>query len=147
MLAVVQRVSRANVRVKENIVGEIDGGLVILLGIEKGDDEKDATSLAHKISKLRMFNDDNDKMNLSILDVNGAALVISQFTLCADTKKGRRPNFLNAESPDLSNNLYELFKTLLIKNGIQVQSGEFGAMMDVQLVNNGPVTFILNSNT
>ena len=147
MLAVVQRVSRANVRVKENIVGEIDGGLVFLLGIEKGDDEKDATSLAHKISKLRMFNDDNDKMNLSILDVNGAALVISQFTLCADTKKGRRPSFLNAESPDLSNNLYELFKTLLIKNGIQVQSGEFGAMMDVQLVNNGPVTFILNSNT
>ena len=147
MLAVVQRVSKANVRVKENIVGEIDGGLVILLGIEKGDDEKDATSLAHKISKLRMFNDDNDKMNLSILDVNGAALVISQFTLCADTKKGRRPSFLNAESPDLSNNLYELFKTLLIKNGIQVQSGEFGAMMDVQLVNNGPVTFILNSNT
>lgn len=147
MLAVVQRVSRANVRVKENIVGEIDGGLVILLGIEKGDDEKDATSLAHKISKLRMFNDDNDKMNLSILDVNGAALVISQFTLCADTKKGRRPSFLNAESPDLSNNLYELFKALLSKNGIQVQSGEFGAMMDVQLVNNGPVTFILNSNT
>ena len=147
MLAVVQRVSRANVRVKENIVGEIDGGLVILLGIEKGDDEKDATSLAHKISKLRMFNDDNDKMNLSILDVNGAALVISQFTLCADTKKGRRPSFLNAESPDLSNNLYELFKTLLINNGVQVQSGEFGAMMDVQLVNNGPVTFILNSNT
>ena len=147
MLAVVQRVSRANVRVNENIVGEIDGGLVILLGIEKGDDEKDATSLAHKISKLRMFNDDNDKMNLSILDVNGAALVISQFTLCADTKKGRRPSFLNAESPDLSNNLYELFKTLLIKNGVQVQSGEFGAMMDVQLVNNGPVTFILNSNT
>ena len=147
MLAVVQRVSRANVRVKENIVGEIDGGLVILLGIEKGDDEKDATSLAHKISKLRMFNDDNDKMNLSILDVNGAALVISQFTLCADTKKGRRPSFLNAESPNLSNNLYELFKALLSKNGIQVQSGEFGAMMDVQLVNNGPVTFILNSNT
>lgn len=147
MLAVVQRVSRANVRIKENIVGEIDGGLVILLGIEKGDDEKDATSLAHKISKLRMFNDDNDKMNLSILDVNGAALVISQFTLCADTKKGRRPSFLNAESPDLSNNLYELFKALLSKNGIQVQSGEFGAMMDVQLVNNGPVTFILNSNT
>ena len=147
MLAVVQRVSKANVRVKENIVGEIDGGLVILLGIEKGDDEKDATSLAHKISELRMFNDDNDKMNLSILDVNGAALVISQFTLCADTKKGRRPSFLNAESPDLSNNLYELFKALLSKNGIQVQSGEFGAMMDVQLVNNGPVTFILNSNT
>jgi len=147
MLAVVQRVSRANVRIKENIVGKIDGGLVILLGIEKGDDEKDATSLAHKISKLRMFNDDNDKMNLSILDVNGAALVISQFTLCADTKKGRRPSFLNAESPDLSNNLYELFKALLSKNGIQVQSGEFGAMMDVQLVNNGPVTFILNSNT
>ena len=147
MLAVVQRVSRANVRIKENIVGKIDGGLVILLGIEKGDDEKDATSLAHKISGLRMFNDDNDKMNLSILDVNGAALVISQFTLCADTKKGRRPSFLNAESPDLSNNLYELFKALLSKNGIQVQSGEFGAMMDVQLVNNGPVTFILNSNT
>ena len=147
MLAVVQRVSRANVRIKENIVGKIDGGLVILLGIEKGDDEKDARSLAHKISGLRMFNDDNDKMNLSILDVNGAALVISQFTLCADTKKGRRPSFLNAESPNLSNNLYELFKTLLIKNGLQVQSGEFGAMMDVQLVNNGPVTFILNSNT
>ena len=147
MIAVVQRVSSANVRVKENIVGEIDEGLVVLLGIEKGDDEKDSRILAQKISRLRMFNDVNDKMNLSIQDVNGAALVVSQFTLCADTKKGRRPSFINAESPDSSNYLYELFKTSLIENGIQVQSGEFGSMMDVQLINNGPVTFIMDSNT
>ena len=145
MIAVVQRVSEANVKVNDSVIGKIDHGLVILLGIKKGDIEKDVESLAQKISTLRIFNDDNDKMNLSITDVDGSALVISQFTLCADTKKGRRPSFVHAEAPDLSNKLYERFKTSLTEYGVSVQSGEFGAMMDVDLINNGPVTFILDS--
>ena len=147
MIAVVQRVSEANVKVNDSVIGKIDHGLVILLGIKKGDIEKDVESLAQKISTLRIFNDENDKMNLSITDIGGSALVISQFTLCADTRKGRRPSFVDAEAPDLSNKLYERFNTSLTQYGVSVQSGEFGAMMDVQLVNNGPVTFILNSNT
>ena len=145
MIAVVQRVSEANVKVNDSVIGKIDHGLVILLGIKKGDIEKDVESLAQKISTLRIFNDDNDKMNLSITDIGGSALVISQFTLCADTRKGRRPSFVDAETPDLSNKLYERFKTSLTKYGVSVQSGEFGAMMDVDLINNGPVTFILDS--
>ena len=145
MIAVVQRVSEANVKVNDSVIGKIDHGLVILLGIKKGDIEKDVESLAQKISTLRIFNDDNDKMNLSITDIGGSALVISQFTLCADTRKGRRPSFVDAEAPDLGNKLYERFKTSLTKYGVSVQSGEFGAMMDVDLINNGPVTFILDS--
>ncbi len=145
MIAVVQRVSEANVKVNDSVLGKIDHGLVILLGIKKGDIEKDVESLAQKISTLRIFNDDNDKMNLSITDIGGSALVISQFTLCADTRKGRRPSFVHAEASDLSNKLYERFKASLTKYGVSVQSGEFGAMMDVDLINNGPVTFILDS--
>ena len=145
MIAVIQRCSRGKVTVSEKVVGEIDNGLVILLGVQKGDTEKDANFLVNKISGLRIFSDENDKMNLSIKDVNGSALVISQFTLCGDTKKGRRPSFIKAATPDDGNRLYEYFMSEMKKSGVPIESGEFGAMMDVELVNNGPVTFVLNS--
>ena len=145
MIAVIQRCSRGKVTVSEKVVGEIDNGLVILLGVQKGDTEKDAGFLVNKISGLRIFSDENDKMNLSIKDVNGSALVISQFTLCGDTKKGRRPSFIKAATPDDGNRLYEYFMLEMKKGGVPIESGEFGAMMDVELVNDGPVTFVLNS--
>jgi len=145
MIAVIQRCSRGKVTVSERVVGEIDNGLVILLGVQKGDTEKDADFLVNKICGLRIFNDENDKMNLSIKDVNGSALVISQFTLCGITKKGRRPSFVNAALPDDGNRLYEYFMSEMQKRGVPIESGEFGAMMDVELVNDGPVTFVLNS--
>ena len=145
MIAVIQRCSRGKVTVSEKVVGEIDNGLVILLGVQKGDTENDADFLVNKISGLRIFSDENDKMNLSIKDVNGSALVISQFTLCGDTKKGRRPSFIKAATPDDGNRLYEYFMLEMKKGGVPIESGEFGAMMDVELVNDGPVTFVLNS--
>ena len=145
MIAVIQRCSRGKVTVSEKVVGEIDNGLVILLGVQKGDTEKDANFLVNKISGLRIFSDESDKMNLSIKDVDGSALVISQFTLCGDLKKGRRPSFVNAAPPEDGNRLYEYFMAELNQSGVQVQSGEFGARMNVELVNDGPVTFVLNS--
>ena len=145
MIAVIQRCSRGKVAVSEKVVGEIDNGLVILLGVQKGDTEKDADFLVNKISGLRIFSDENDKMNLSIKDVDGSALVISQFTLCGDLKKGRRPSFVNAAAQEDGNRLYEYFMAELNQSGVQVQSGEFGARMNVELVNDGPVTFVLNS--
>ena len=145
MIAVIQRCSRGKVMVSEKVVGEIDNGLVILLGVQKGDTEKDANFLVNKISGLRIFSDENDKMNLSIKDVNGSALVISQFTLCGDTKKGRRPSFIQAATSEDGDRLYEYFISEMKKSGVPIESGEFGAMMDVELVNNGPVTFVLNS--
>ena len=145
MIAVLQRTSRASVKVGDKTIGKIKNGVLILLGVKKGDSKIDVENLAQKISTFRMFNDDTNKMNLSILDVHGSALVISQFTLCADTKKGRRPSFVNAEAPVLSKKLYEYFKTSLTNLGVPVQSGEFGSLMDVDLVNNGPVTFVLDS--
>ena len=145
MIAVIQRCSRGKVTVSEKVVGEIDNGLVILLGVQKGDTEKDANFLVNKISGLRIFSDENDKMNLSIKDVNGSALVISQFTLCGDTKKGRRPSFIQAATSEDGDRLYEYFMSEMKKSGVPIESGEFGAMMDVELVNNGPVTFVLNS--
>ena len=145
MIAVLQRTSKASVAVDDQIVGNINSGLVILLGIKKGDSKEDADYLAQKISRFRMFNDNTNKMNRSILDIQASALVISQFTLCADTKKGRRPSFLNAESPELSKKLYEYFKVSLRQLGILVESGQFGSLMKVKLVNDGPVTFVLDS--
>jgi D-tyrosyl-tRNA(Tyr) deacylase len=145
MIAVIQRCSRGKVTVSQKIIGKIDHGLVILLGVQKDDSEIDADYLVNKISGLRIFKDENDKMNLSIKDITGSALVISQFTLCGDTKKGRRPSFINAAPPEDGNRLYEYFLSELGKTGVSVQSGEFGAMMDVELVNDGPVTFVLNS--
>ena len=145
MIAVIQRCSRGQVTVSDKVVGEISHGLVILLGVQKNDTENDAEFLVNKICGLRIFNDENDKMNLSIKDVNGSALVISQFTLCGDTKKGRRPSFIKAATPDDGNRLYEYFMSEMKKGGVPIECGEFGAMMDVELVNNGPVTFVLNS--
>ena len=145
MIVVIQRCSRGKVTVSNKVVGQISHGLVILLGVQKNDTEKDADYLVHKISGLRIFSDENDKMNLSIKDMGGSALVISQFTLCGDTKKGRRPSFIQAAAPEDGNRLYEYFMSELEREGVPVQSGEFGAMIDVVLVNNGPVTFVLNS--
>ena len=145
MIAVIQRCSQGKVTVSDKVVGKISHGLVIFLGVQKNDTENDAEFLVNKICGFRIFNDENDKMNLSIKDVNGSALVISQFTLCGDTKKGRRPSFIKAATPDDGNRLYEYFMSEMKKIGIPIESGEFGGMMDVELVNNGPVTFVLNS--
>ena len=145
MIAVIQRCTRGKVSVDHKTIGEIKHGLVILLGVKNNDAESDADFLPHKISNLRIFNDKNDKMNLSIKDVGGSALVISQFTLCGDTRKGRRPSFINAASPDKGNRLYEWFANQLKLNDVPVELGEFAAMMDIELVNNGPVTFVLDS--
>ena len=145
MIAVIQRCSRANVKIDQNIVGQIRNGLVIFLGVTKDDNEDDADFLVRKVSGLRIYNDSDEKMNLSIKDVDGSALVISQFTLCGDMKKGRRPSFIHAAPPKEGQRLYEYFISSLLKEGMSVESGEFGSMMDVELVNEGPATFILNS--
>ena len=145
MITVIQRCSRGQVIVAEKIIGEIGHGLVILLGVEQDDSKTDADFLINKISGLRIFNDEKNKMNLSIKDMNGSALVISQFTLCGDTRNGRRPSFIKAAEPKEGNRLYEYFISNMKKEGIPVESGEFGATMNVELVNNGPVTFVLNS--
>ena len=145
MISVIQRCSWGKVTVADKVVGEIEHGLVILLGVHKNDTEQDADFLVKKISEFRIFNDENDKMNLSIKAVSGSALVISQFTLCADTKKGRRPSFINAAIPEDGNRLYKYFISELGISGIPIQSGEFGADMKVELLNDGPVTFVLNS--
>ena len=145
MIAVLQRTSNASVSVQDKIIGQIKDGVVVLLGVKRGDSYKESEYLAQKVSKLRIFNDKQNKMNLSLVDISGSVLVISQFTLCADTRKGRRPSFVNAESPELSKKLYNKFISCLADEGIEVQSGEFGSKMDVKLVNNGPVTFVLDS--
>jgi len=146
LIAVIQRAKSGSVTVDEKIIGEIDHGFVILLGVTDTDEESDADYLADKIAHLRVFNDENEKMNLSIQEVGGSALVISQFTLCGDTRKGRRPSLIHAAHPDKGNAFYEYFMTQLKEKGVPVESGEFGAMMDVALVNDGPVTFVLDSN-
>lgn len=145
MIAVLQRVTSGAVIVENQTIGQIDYGLVVLLGVMKNDDEWDSEFLADKISGLRIFNDENDKMNLSIKAVNGSALVVSQFTLCADTRKGRRPSFMNAAPPEKGKVLYEDFMKRLDSKGIPIQSGEFGAMMKVKIDNDGPVTIVLDS--
>lgn len=146
MKAVVQRVSRAQVSVNGEVIGKCGRGFLILLGVMAGDDEKEADKLASKIVHLRIFEDENGKMNLSSLDVNGSMLVVSQFTLCADCSHGRRPSFTDSAPPQEANTLYEYFVRRLSENGIaDVQTGSFGADMQVELVNDGPVTIILNS--
>ena len=145
MIAVLQRVTSGNVTIDNRLAGEIDQGLVILLGVMGDDDENDADFLVKKIAGLRIFNDKNSKLNLSIKDVHGAALVVSQFTLCADTHKGRRPSFVRAAPPEKGSTLYEDFMKKLEVQGVPVQSGEFGAMMNVNIQNDGPVTIVLNS--
>ncbi len=146
MKAVLQRVANANVKVDNKIIGEINGGLMILLGVWENDTKEDADKLIKKIPYLRIFEDENEKMNLSCLDVNGEILVVSQFTLCADCSHGRRPSFIQSAPPKVANELYEYFVEELKKSGVsKVETGEFGADMKVSLLNDGPVTIILDS--
>lgn len=145
MIAVLQRVTEGSVHVDGEQISEIGHGLVILLGVLDVDDVKDSSFLVEKISGFRIFNDDKGKMNLSIKDVSGEILVISQFTLCGDWLKGRRPSFIRAASPQKGNALYLDFINKLRENNIHVRTGEFGAAMNVRLVNDGPVTFVLDS--
>jgi len=145
MIAVIQRVSQAYVTVENKIVGRIGPGLVILLGVFQNDGDADAAFLSDKIAGLRIFGDEQQKMNLSIKDVGGAALVISQFTLCGDWRKGRRPSFISAADPETGRRLYEKFIADLKIAGVPTEQGIFGAMMAVSLVNDGPVTFVLDS--
>lgn len=145
MRAVVQRVNRARVGVGKTIVGEIDRGLLVFLGVGKEDSEKNGEYLANKIVHLRIFPDEEDLMNRSLIDIEGAMLVVSQFTLWGDCRKGRRPSFINAAGPDKARELYEHFISLVRSKGVKVATGEFQAMMDVHLVNDGPVTLILES--
>lgn len=145
MKCVIQRVSSSKVTVDGKVVGSIGAGLNILLGVKKGDNRDDIKKLINKIVNLRIFQDDNNKMNLSLLDINGEALVISQFTLAGNIKKGRRPSFDDSEKPDIAKEFYLEFVDEISKLGIKTQTGEFGAMMDVEIHNDGPVTFIVDS--
>lgn len=146
MKVVIQRTNEASVFVHNQIVGKINDGLVVFVGITHDDTIDDVKYLVNKIIHLRIFSDDEGKMNRSLKDINGSILSISQFTLYGDTRKGRRPNFIKAAKPDYATHLYEQFNQLLIKEGIHVETGVFGEMMDVKFTNNGPVTFILESN-
>lgn len=146
MRAVLQRVKNASVEIDGKINGQINDGLLILLGVGNGDTSEHASVLASKTANLRIFCDENDKMNLSLLDIGGEALAISNFTLYADSRKGRRPNFVNAAPPDIAEKLYEEFMQMLVDNGVKrVESGIFGADMKVSLLNDGPVTIILDT--
>lgn len=145
MRIVLQRSKAARVVVSGDIVGEIESGLVLLVGVAQGDTVEDVIYLADKIVNLRIFEDANGKMNHSLLDVGGSILSVSQFTLYGDCRKGRRPNFMDAARPEEANALYEQFNDELRKRGVHTETGKFGAMMDVQLTNDGPVTLILES--
>jgi len=145
MRACVQRVRAASVTVGGDIVGQIDHGLVVLLGVAQGDTEQDAKQLADKIVRLRIFEDNQDKMNRSLVDTGGSMLVVSQFTLLGDCRKGRRPSFAAAATPELAEQLYELFVAEVAGQGIGVETGQFRTMMDVSLINSGPVTLLLDT--
>ena len=146
MIAVIQRVKNSSVSINELVRGECGHGLMILLGVAKDDVKEDAELLATKISKLRIFCDENGKMNLSVKDVDGEALIVSQFTLLANYKKGNRPDYFGAGSPDHANELYEYFVELMRKELKHVATGEFGADMQVSILNDGPVTIVMDSN-
>jgi D-aminoacyl-tRNA deacylase len=145
MRAVVQKVSRAKVTVDGEIPGEIGHGLLVLLGVSKTDTEKDALYLIEKTLNLRVFEDSDGKMNLSLLEIKGELMVVSQFTLYGDTRRGRRPSFIEAASPEDANRLYEFFVAEARKQIEKVATGRFQAMMDVELVNDGPVTILIDS--
>ena len=145
MRTVVQRVKESRVEVKNRVVGQIGPGLLILLGVGQDDTLKDCEYLANKISHLRIFSDEKGFMNLSLLDIKGAALVVSQFTLWGDCRKGRRPSFVKAAPPEPARDLYEHFVELLKRKGLTVATGMFQEMMDVHLINDGPVTLMLDS--
>lgn len=145
MRAVIQRVTNADVKIDGRVNGKIDNGLLVLLGVGNGDTEEDMKYIADKIIKLRIFSDEKDKMNLSLEDVGGSMLVISQFTLYGDCSHGRRPYFGNAMEPVSANEMYEKFVAYIREQGIHTETGEFGADMKVSLTNDGPVTIILES--
>ncbi|WP_426578657.1 D-aminoacyl-tRNA deacylase [Bacillus altitudinis] len=145
MRLVVQRVTSASVKVEEEITGAINEGYMVLVGVTHEDTEEDVHYLAEKLAHLRIFEDENGKINHSLLDVKGSVLSVSQFTLYGDTRKGRRPNFMKAAKPDMANSLYECFNETLREKGIHVETGRFGAMMDVSLTNSGPVTMLMDS--
>lgn len=144
MIAVIQRVEKANVSIDGALHSEIGKGLLILLGVKQGDDERDAQLLAKKISNLRIFSDENGKMNLSVLDICGSVLVVSNFTLLANYKKGNRPDYMNGAKPDEANRLYERFCEL-INEFVPTQKGVFGADMQIDIINDGPVTIVMDS--
>lgn len=143
MRVVIQRVQRGSVSVDDQIIAEIGPGLVVLLGIAPEDGEEQARYLAEKIANLRIFEDDEGKLNRSLLDVGGSALVVSQFTLYADTRKGRRPSFTDAALPDVASPLVDRFAEILGDQGVPVQTGQFGAHMLVEIANDGPVTILM----
>lgn len=146
MRALIQRVSEASVRVDGDVVGEIGQGLLVLICAMRGDSEAEAVKLAGKISKLRIFQDEAGKMNKSVLDIGGSALVVSQFTLAADTKSGNRPGFSTACGPEEGNEFYEFFADQLAETGVPVAKGRFGADMKVSLLNDGPVTIWMDTD-
>ena len=143
MKGLIQRVKKASVRIDSQLYSQINEGILIFLGVEKGDEKSNADKLAEKLVKLRIFEDENEKMNKSVQDINGSILVVSQFTLAGDCKKGTRPSFDKTELPQKANELYEYFISKLKSMNIPTQTGSFGAMMDVELINDGPVTFML----
>jgi D-tyrosyl-tRNA(Tyr) deacylase len=145
MRAVIQRVKESSVSVNNEIIGKIGSGLMVLLGVAETDRVEDADYLAAKIVNLRIFEDENHKMNRSLLDIGGDMLVVSQFTLLADCRKGRRPSFVHAAGPNKANELYERFVEQVRQKGANVATGRFRAMMDVSLINDGPVTLIVES--
>ena len=142
MIALIQRVKQASVSVDNQIIGQIDQGLLVLLGIEQGDNEQKAIRLREKVLGYRIFSDDDGKMNLNVLQINGKLLVVSQFTLAADTQKGMRPSFTKGASPTMANELYQFF-VQQCQQHIETQTGQFAADMQVALINDGPVTFWL----
>lgn len=144
MIGLIQRVKRASVTIDNKLYSNIESGILVLFGVEKGDVKEKADRIADKISKLRIFEDENGKMNKSVTDISGEILVVSQFTLAGNCSKGTRPSFDNAEEPQKANIMYEYFIEQLKQKGLPVKTGVFGAMMDVELINDGPVTFILN---
>ena len=145
MRAVIQRVKRSSVSVDSEIIGKIGSGLLVLLGVSREDEIKDADYLADKIPNLRIFEDENAKMNRSLLETGGEMLVVSQFTLIGDCRKGRRPSFTKAAGPDKAKQLYEYFVSQVKLKGVKVKTGQFRAVMDVSLINDGPVTLIVES--
>ncbi len=145
MRAVVQRVSKAKVTVEGAVTGQIEHGLLVLLGVAQNDTTADADYLADKISGLRIFEDEEEKMNLSVVDIGGAILAVSQFTLFGDVRRGKRPSFDAAARPEQAKKLYEYFVERIRSTGLECQTGVFQAMMDVELVNSGPVTILLDS--
>lgn len=146
MRVVIQKSLESSVTVDEKIIGSIDKGFVLLVGITEQDTMEDVQYCARKVAKMRLFEDENDKINLSLNEVDGKILSISQFTLYANTKKGNRPSFTDAAAPEKAKNLYDDFNELLRAEGFQVETGEFGAMMQVSILNDGPVTILLDSH-